>query len=251
MSIERLDKILSRHGFGTRKDVKKLIHTGVVFVNNALVTSLCAHIDTDKDSLMVDNEIIEIHQHIYLLMNKPVGCVCSARSDVHETVFGLLTSPYNGKLPGGSLHIIGRLDVDTEGLLLLTTDGNLTHRLISPKTCIGKTYYVELKKTVTIKEQTEAVKKIAEGIFIEPEGDEPECSCKPAYLEWKNENSCLLTIREGKYHQVKRMFKALGNKVVYLKRISIGKLHLDENLKPGEYRELSNEEYLLLTVKDS
>ncbi|MBR7064791.1 MAG: pseudouridine synthase, partial [Treponema sp.] len=140
------------------------------------------------------------------------------------------------------LHIVGRLDVDTEGFLLFTTDGKLTHYLISPKNDFAKKYLVRLKKDVSEEEQKEYAKIFSEGVFIGPYKNEAEHLCKSATIFWQSFNECVLSITEGKYHQVKRMFLAVGNEVTYLKRLSIGPVSLDENLKPGECRELTFDE---------
>ena len=130
--------------------------------------------------------------------------------------------------------------MDTEGLLLFTTDGELTHRLISPKSHISKTYFCGLEHAETKEKQAEISALFAEGIFVGPDDNEPGFKCQSASIEWKDEKTALLTIYEGKYHQVKRMFAAVGNKIVYLKRISMGKLQLDENLSLGEYKFLDD-----------
>ena len=144
------------------------------------------------------------------------------------------------------IHTVGRLDTDTEGLLLFTTNGDFSHSLANPLFHVKKTYYVELEKTESEAQRKILEEKFSEGFFIPEEKKEKEFISRPAILEWNSENSCRLTITEGKFHQVKRMFSAQRNKVVFLKRISIGSLALDEKLAPGNSRELSNEELSLL-----
>lgn len=253
---ERLDKILANAGYGTRRDVKRLLHAGAVTVNGTVVTDCASHIHTDRDCLAVDGETVRIRSNICLMLNKSRNVVCTARDGEHETVFDLLDDEYRAGSCGRDLHAVGRLDIDTEGLLLLTTDGALTHRLISPRTHVGKTYLACLRDEVSDARRAEYVQRFAAGIHIMPEDNEPEADCKSAVLEWTDPvllpsrtpaaASALLTIYEGKYHQVKRMFSAVGNEVVYLKRLSIGKLKLDASLEPGEYRELTSDELLLL-----
>jgi 16S rRNA pseudouridine516 synthase len=259
---ERLDKVLSHHGFGTRKDVKKLLHTGVVTINGTLCTTADAHVDPENDIITVDGEELELRHHLYLMMNKCSNVVCSAKDGLHSTVFDLLEGAYNHSFLGGDLHMVGRLDIDTEGLLILTTDGKLTHRLTSPKTHSNKTYLVHLRDSVSDADKDRYIKACLEGMDIGPEGNEEGFRSEPAQLEWlstqgqyQSEGSralpcpsaqCLLTIYEGKYHQVKRMFSALGNQVVFLKRISMGDLQLDPSLAAGQYRELTPEEVALL-----
>lgn len=242
MKTERIDKVLAKHGFGTRKEVKKILHTGNVSVNENIVTSQDYKIDLEKDTLFVEGEKINLRTNLYLMMNKCQNVVCSSKDGLHKTVFDLLAEEDNHSFMGGDLHCTGRLDIDTEGLLILTTDGSLTHRLISPKSEITKTYFVELRDCVNSENQNNYIEMCKNGLEIPPEGNEAGFFSLPAKLEFLSEKSCTLTITEGKYHQVKRMFKVLGNEVVFLKRIAIGSLKLDENLAPGEYRELSNDE---------
>lgn len=242
MKTERIDKVLAKHGFGTRKEVKKLLHTGLVLVNDNVITSQDFKIDLENDSLVVDNEKINLRTNLYIMMNKCQNVVCSSKDGLHKTVFDLLDEEDNHSFMGGDLHCTGRLDIDTEGLLILTTDGALTHRLISPKSEITKKYAVTLRDSVSKETQNQYIKSCEIGLEIPPEGKEAAFTSLPAKLEFFSENTCNLTITEGKYHQVKRMFQTLGNEVIFLKRISIGNLDLDENLQPGEYRELSTEE---------
>lgn len=242
MKSERIDKILAKHGFGTRKEVKKLLHAGVVSVNNKVITNQDFKIDMETDSLYVEGEKINLKSNLYIMMNKCQDVVCSSKDGLHKTVFDLLREEDNHSFMGGSLHCTGRLDIDTEGLLILTTDGTLTHRLISPKSEITKTYFIKLQEAVETQNQEFYIKKCKNGIEIPPEGNEAGFFSLPACLQFISNDTCLLTITEGKYHQVKRMMKALNNQVVFLKRTAIGGLKLDEALAPGEYRELTSEE---------
>ncbi len=244
--MERLDKILSKHGFGTRKDVKKLLHSGAVCVNGQVCTSADFHVNVDSDSIEVDGEKLSIKTNVYLMMNKCPDVVCAAKDGLHDTVFDCLDDEYRHSFLGGALHLVGRLDIDTEGLLLLTTDGTLTHRLTSPKTHISKTYLVTLAEPVSDAEKVRYTDAIRSGIEIPPEGDESGFVSLPAEVQWLGDNLCSLVIYEGKYHQVKRMFAALGNRVVALKRTAMGGLLLDESLAPGVYRELTEAELKLL-----
>lgn len=242
MKTERIDKVLAKHGFGTRKEVKKLLHTGLVSVNNQVITSQDFKIDLENDSLFVDDEKINIRTNLYIMMNKCQDVVCSSKDGLHRTVFDLLDEEDNHSFMGGDLHCTGRLDIDTEGLLILTTDGSLTHKLISPKSEISKKYAITLRDSVNSENQQKYISACKTGIEIAPEGKEAGFISLPATLEFSSDNTCFLTITEGKYHQVKRMIAALGNEVIFLKRVSIGSLELDESLKPGEYRELTSEE---------
>jgi 16S rRNA pseudouridine516 synthase len=180
------------------------------------------------------------------MMNKCGGVVCSAKDGLHSTVYDLLEESLRHQFLGGSLHLVGRLDIDTEGLLIFTTDGTMTHRLTSPKSHISKKYLVTLRDTVIAENQKDIVEQFLQGITIAPEGDDGEYHCKSATLEWISENQCYLTITEGRYHQVKRMMVAVGNFVIGLKRVAMGNLLLDPSLEPGAYRELTAEEIELL-----
>ena len=247
MSKERLDKILAHEGFGSRQDVRSLLHSGVVEVNNEVVTDPALKVDSGSDVITVDGEALSLRRFVYIMMNKPQNYVSANKDGLHGTVFDLLDESYHTPYLEDHLHIIGRLDIDTEGLLLFTTDGELTHFITSPKTHRSKTYLVHLKNPAGKDEQTEYTGRCAQGIHIPPEGNEAEADCKPAELIWldgdKTESCrCQLTIYEGKYHEVKRIFAELGNEVVYLKRLSIGALQLDSSLEPGAYRELTDEE---------
>lgn len=259
----RLDRLLSTHGYGTRKEVKTLLRARAVTVNGVCITAADTHIDMQNDVLCVDGETLTLCTHVYLMMNKPQNVVCSNKDGEHATVFDLLSDEYRSRFLGGELHCIGRLDIDTEGLLLLTTDGALTHRLTSPKTHKAKTYAVTLKTPVSAQQQTEYTESFLRGLVVPSENNESAFTAQSAHLEWSKPNTahdikaarilpnaqnteyateCTLTIYEGKYHQVKRMFAAVGNKVTHLKRISIDTLLLDATLLPGEYRALTQEE---------
>ena len=293
MAQERLDKILAKQGFGTRKDARRLIRQRLVGVNGTVCKAPETHIETSTDVLTVEGKTLVLKTHYYFMMNKCAGVVCSAKDGLHKTVFDLLQetppvtplrkvptemscsesdtdfvgsdsvgtdfidsvgsdpdadilAPIRQSIISGELHLVGRLDIDTEGLLLLTTDGGLTHRLISPKSHVTKTYYIRLETPVSPEEQKTYSQQAEKGILIAPEGNDEEYLCKPAALTWISPLECTLVITEGRYHQVKRMMAALGNKVLYLKRQAMAELHLDETLQPGQYRELREEEILLL-----
>lgn len=237
---ERIDKLLAHEGFGSRKDIKRLLRVSEVLVNGKQIFDPGAQINPDADIITIDGEEIDLHQHIYLMMNKPKHTISSNKDGEHQTVFDLLDDDMHTPYLQEKLHLIGRLDMDTEGLLLFTTDGELTHRLISPKSHINKTYYCELEHPETNEHQNEITRQFLEGIEVGPEDNEPGFRCEPAQIKWLSEDKAELTIYEGKYHQVKRMFVAVGNKITYLKRISMGQLKLDETLEPGEYKFLDD-----------
>lgn len=256
--MNRIDKLLAHEGLGSRKDIKKMLRSCEVLVNGKRIYDAGFLIDEEKDVISVDGEEINLRGEVYLMMNKIAGTVSSNKDGEHRTVFDLLGDEYRTPFLEDHLHLIGRLDMDTEGLLLFTTDGELTHRLISPKSHVSKTYFVGLHKAFSDSEKQDVEEKFRKGIHIEAEASEEACDCLPAEVRWATDQqikkycgnssqnpegiiqAALLTIYEGKYHQVKRMFSAVGNHVDYLKRVSMGSLLLDENLKAGEVRELTD-----------
>lgn len=246
MAKERIDKILSHNSFGSRKDIKKLLRTCEVLVNGKRIYDPGFQFSKERDTITIDGEEIDLHDNLYLMMNKPQHYVCSTKEGDHETVFDLLDDSLRTPYLQNKLHLVGRLDMDTEGLLLFTTDGELTHRLISPKSHISKTYLCGLEHPETAAHQTEITTKFEAGIEVGPEDNEQGFTCQPAQIKWIDEKTAHLTIYEGKYHQVKRMFAAVGNKIVYLKRISMGQLKLDDSLELGEYKELYESDLQLL-----
>lgn len=232
----RIDKFLSNMGFGSRKEVKKLLKAGVVHVNEKIIKDPSFHLSPEEDTVTAGGETIKYKKYIYLMLHKPAG-VISATEDVREsTVIDLLDEEDIIFDP----FPVGRLDKDTEGLLLLTNDGQLAHQLLSPKKHVPKTYYAEIRGEVSVTD-IEAFRKgvtLDDGYFTKPGELE--------IIEAGDHSKILLTITEGKFHQVKRMFEAVNKKVIYLKRMKMGKLVLDENLDKGEYRELTDEEISLL-----
>lgn len=235
--MERLDKVLANLGYGSRKDVKKIIKSGAVEVDNVIVKDNNMQIDPYKSIVKVDGEEISYKKHIYLMMNKPDGVISATFDDDEKTVIDLLQEEHKAFEP----FPVGRLDKDTVGLLLLTNDGDLNHRLISPKWHVDKIYYAKINAPLN----EEDVKAFEEGIVLDD-----GYKCMPGKLEiiksGENESEVKVTIQEGKYHQVKRMFESLEKKVVYLKRLTFGGLNLDENLDEGRYRELTDMEISFL-----
>ena len=242
MGFSRLDKILSHEGFGSRKAIRKFLYSSEVLVNGERVFDTGFSVDPDKDEIKIDGEIFNLRKNFYIMMNKPQNVVSANKDGLHQTVFEFLDERFHTPYLEENLHLVGRLDIDTEGLLLFTTDGALTHRITSPKTHFPKSYFVRLKNPESLERQQKIAEDFKNGIEIPPEGNEKGALLKSAEILWRNETECVLTISEGKFHQVKRMFLAEGNEVVYLKRISIGSLKLDETLEPGEYRDLTAEE---------
>ncbi|MDE5899263.1 MAG: rRNA pseudouridine synthase [Treponemataceae bacterium] len=246
MSTQRIDKLLSHEGLGTRKGVKKLLRTQCITVNGIRTTDAGTQVDPDRDEVAVDGRRLSLRANIHLMMNKPQDAVSANKDGLHRTVFDLLAPEYRTERLRGALHLVGRLDIDTEGLLVFTTDGALIHRVISPKSHLPKTYFVRLKNPETEERRRQIAGQFSAGIHIAAEDNEPEADCRSAEIRWLSSTEAELTITEGKYHQVKRMFAAAGNEVAYLKRLSIGALALDPSLAPGMYRELSVEEAALL-----
>lgn len=263
--MERLDKILSHEGFGSRKDIKKLLRHAEVLINGKQTFDPSTQINMEKDIITIDGEQIDLHQNIYLMMNKIMHTVSSTKEGDHQTVFDLLEDNMRTPYLQDKLHLVGRLDMDTEGLLIFTTDGELTHRVTSPKTHISKTYFCGLEHDETDESRAKIEESFKNGIEVGPDDNDPAFKCEPAFVKWPDQttvdsyvknssckhqltsqNCALLTIYEGKYHQVKRMFQAAGNKIIFLKRISMGSLQLDDSLAPGQYRFLSEEEIQLL-----
>lgn len=256
--MNRIDKLLAHEGLGSRKDIKKMLRSCEVMVNGVRIYDAGFLIDEEKDVITVDGEEINIRGQLYLMMNKIAGTVSSNKDGEHRTVFDLLGDEYRTPFLEDHLHLVGRLDMDTEGFLLFTTDGELTHRLISPKSHVSKTYFVGLNKVYSEAEKRDVEEKFRKGIHIEADGSEEACDCLPAEVKWPDadeikkycgnssqsseeiKQAALLTIYEGKYHQVKRMFAAAGNHVDYLKRISMGSLNLDKDLALGKVRELTD-----------
>ncbi|MDF2003174.1 pseudouridine synthase [Bacillus pumilus] len=229
----RLDKLLASSGFGSRKDVKKLVKARAVTVNGEVAKQVKDHVDPSNDEVLVHGERVEYKEFIYLMMNKPDGVISATEDLRDETVVDLLEPEDIAREP----FPVGRLDKDTVGLLLLTNDGQLAHQLLSPKKHVPKTYEVHLKYPLGDQD----IKRLEEGVVILDD----YCT-KPAKVEVdanENEDTRIrLMITEGKYHQVKLMAQAVGNEVIFLKRLSMGAVSLDEDLAPGEYRELTDEE---------
>lgn len=222
----RLDKFLSNNGFGTRKEVKDLIKKGYVSVNDNDKIKFDQSIDPTVDIIKVDDEIIEYKENYYFLMNKPKGYISATEDYKQDTVLDLIPEY-------AYLHLfpVGRLDKDTTGALILTTDGELTHRLISPKYHVDKIYYVEVDKILdpSIKDKFEHGLKL--------DGEE----LLPSKFEYLDEHHARVTLHQGKYHQVKRMFEYFGYTVVNLHRETFAFLTL-EGIEEGNYRELTDEE---------
>ena len=249
----RLDHILVYNALCSPRSARTLLRNHDVRVNGVRCTDGSTLVSCTKDAVCIDSVPVLLKNDVYLMLNKPAGTVCTNVSDRHKTVFDFIRDEYKNQQGLGTLHSIGRLDADTEGLVLLTTNGNLSHRLTSPETHVAKTYLVHLRNAVDGEKRLSYAQKLAEGIEIPAEKKAKSFFSAPARLEWldgENGTACRLTITEGKFHQVKRMFRALENEVVYLKRIAIGALSLDSALRLGEYRELTAAELCMLSMTD-
>ena len=229
----RLDKYLAEMGVGTRQEVKKQIRQGKAAVNGTVVKAADTKIDETSDEVTICGRNISYVSYEYYMLNKPAGVVSATEDRRDTTVIDLIKEKKRK-----DLFPVGRLDKDTEGLLLITNDGDLAHRLLAPKKHVDKVYYAKIEGMVT----EEDVKRFAEGIDIGAEEEEMTRPAKLDIMRSAEESEIRLTIHEGKFHQVKRMFLAVGKEVTYLKRERMGTLCLDENLKPGEYRLLTEEE---------
>ncbi len=235
----RLDKLLAHSGFGTRKEVKKLIKDGEVTVNGTDARKPGLHVNSEMDDIRVSGQPVVYQEFFYFMMNKPQDVISATEDNFHHTVIDLLEPQDLLQEP----FPVGRLDIDTEGLLILTNDGKLSHALTSPNREVEKEYFAHVDGMMDEKDR-EAFSK---GLTLD-DGYE----AKPAKLEIidineeTEESKVAVTVTEGKFHQVKRMVQARGHEITYLKRIRMGNLSLDETLEPGEYRPLTDEEVKIL-----
>ena len=234
----RLDKFLVACAVGSRTEVKNLLKAGRVTVNGKKEKSAKLQIDEERDEIRFDGQVLEYEEFVYYMMNKPQGVISATEDPKHRTVLDFLDDIARSK----EVFPVGRLDIDTRGLLLLTNDGQLAHALLSPKRHVDKTYLAQVKG-IMIQEDVET---FAKGIPLK------DFTCQPAKLEIvsidteKNQSQIRVTIAEGKFHQVKRMVTYCGKEVVDLQRLTMGTLTLDENLQRGEWRRLTKEELEVL-----
>ena len=222
----RLDKFISSQTKLSRSDAVKAVYHHKVQVNGRTASDPAMKVDISLDEILLSGEKLTYEQYVYYVLNKPAGVISATEDKEHKTVIDLLPKD----IP---LFPVGRLDIDTEGLIVLTNDGKFAHDLTSPKHHVDKTYFAKLDGNVT----DEMVKAFAEGFDY---GEEKPSL--PGKLESIDESSAYVTIHEGKFHQVKRMFKTFDREVLYLQRVGFGKLRLDENLKTGEYKKISKDD---------
>ncbi len=240
----RLDKFLSDQNIGTRKQIKEYVKNGRCSVNGQVATKADIHIDENKDEIYFDGVLLSYSKFHYFMLYKPQGVVSATTDGRNETVIDLL-SEENVK----GLSPCGRLDIDTEGLLILTDDGSLIHRMLSPKKHVDKVYEVHLRERLS----DSSIEKLEKGVDIGDKKDDgaslPTLPARVEVMEDDEEKRPVihLIIHEGRFHQVKRMLEAVGNEVLFLKRLSMGPIVLDESLNPGDYRPLTKEELDLLS----
>lgn len=235
MKQMRMDKFLTECGAGSRSEVKQLLRKGLVTVNGEIVKAPEMKLVPGADTVACEGRTLCYEPFEYLMLNKPSGCVTAVRDNLHPTVMEYLGTGHKADLAP-----VGRLDLDTEGLLILTNDGELAHRMLAPKSHVDKVYYARVSGDVT----EEDVRAFAEGLEI---GEKrPTLPAKLEILISGETSEILLTIREGKFHQVKRMFEVRGKKVLYLKRTAMGGIVLDASLEPGQWRRLTESELALL-----
>ena len=236
MAMERIDKIIASQGLYSRSDVKYMVNKKRITVDGKVVTSASQKADVDKNEIMLDGKPFVVKKQIYLMLNKPKGYVSATEDKKQQTVLELVPPALKGR----DLFPAGRLDKDTTGLMIITDDGVLAHNILSPKKHVQKIYRVELDIPVT----DEMQKGFAEGVELN------DGVCKDAKLTILGEKTAEVTLREGRYHQIKRMFGCYGAKVVELHRIAMGELFLPDDLPEGECRELTEEDLIRLQTRE-
>ncbi len=233
--LKRIDRILSEQTNYSRKEIKRLVSKGLVLVNGCVVRKSDEKYAEDNISIKINGEEVRVNKHFYLLLNKPKGYVSTTVSDKDKTVIDLVPDKYKTR----ALFPAGRLDKDTTGLMLITDDGVFAHNILSPKKHIKKVYEVVIDKEISV----EMVNGFRDGVKLN------DGECKSALLEKVDTNKCLVTLTEGRYHQIKRMFGCYKAKVLELKRICMGELYLPSDLGVGEVREVRDEELLKIQSK--
>jgi len=235
----RLDKYLGNMGCGSRKELKTMIKKGKATVNGSIEKDPGKHVNPDTDQVTFFGQEVGFKPLVYIMLNKPDGVVSATEDSRDQTVIELIDGYYHY-----DLFPVGRLDKDTEGLLILSNDGQLAHNILSPKKHVPKTYYAVIDGKVTEAD----VKAFKKGVTLEDGYETMPANLKILKSDWESEIE--LVIMEGKFHQVKRMFESVGKTVTYLKRVQMGALILDEDLELGEYRELTDEELVLLQTRE-
>ena len=239
MKAMRLDKYLAEMGIGTRSQIKQDVKRGLVMVNGQVEKSAERKVDPAVDQVTYAGQNVSYVEYEYYLLHKPAGCISATEDRSQQTVLDLITDRSRD-----DLFPVGRLDKDTEGLLLITNDGDLAHRLLHPKKHVDKTYLAKIQGEAT----QEMVEAFAQGLDIGD--DKPTLPARMEIVSVGETSMVKITIREGRFHQVKRMVEAVGSEVLYLKRLSMGPLTLDEDLPLGQYRPLTEAEKLALGVSE-
>lgn len=230
--IKRIDKIISEQTNYSRKEIKKIISKGLVLVNDIIVKKSEEKFEEENIKIKIANEELEIREHIYLVLNKPKGYISATEDNSQKTVLDLVPEKYKTRV----LFPAGRLDKDTTGLMIITDDGEFAHDILSPRKHVKKIYEVLIDIPVT----EEMIKGFSEGVKLN------DGSCKPAYLEKTGEYTALVTLKEGRYHQIKRMFGCYKAKVLELNRVCIGNYYLPKELDEGEVMEIFDDELDLI-----
>lgn len=237
MSYIRMDKFLANAGLGSRREVREYIKQKRVWLDGSICLKAETKVDTEKSEVTFDKRMVTYEKFVYLMMNKPPSVISATKDDTKETVIDLLSEEYQNC----NLFPVGRLDRDTVGLVILSNDGGFAHNTLSPKKHITKKYYAHINGEIT----DEHIKAFKEGVTLK-EG----YKCLPAELSIEysayNFSKVYVSINEGKYHQIKRMFASFRKKVVYLKRLNFGEIELDKTLQEGEYRPLNDNEMKLI-----
>ena len=233
----RLDKLLSNMGKGSRSEITKIIKSGKVTVNGKVIKDPSYKADEINDIVCMNGEEVTFKKHFYIMLNKPSGYVTATEDNFNKTVLDLIDDPLINK----KVAPAGRLDIDTEGFVFLTSDGDLNHFITGPKSHVRKRYLIHSKEYIS----DEDIKKLEDGVTLDD-----GYVTKKAKVIRESDKVYYMDLYEGKFHQVKRMLKAVGNEVIYLKRIIIGNLALDETLALGDYRELNEYETELLKGKE-
>lgn len=235
-TTQRLDKVLSNYGFGSRKELKAAFKAGQVQVDGVIAKDPGMHVDPESSEIIINGEKLNYKKYVYIMLNKPQGVISATEDKIHKTVLDLVPQEYEHF----ELFPAGRLDIDTEGLVLLTNDGELAHDILAPKKHVPKKYYAKIAGRVN----EDDVKSFSEGVVLED--DYKSLPAKLEIISSGEVSEIEITIVEGKFHQIKRMFEAVDKKVIYLKRLQMGGLRLDESLRLGELRELKDGEIELL-----
>ena len=234
----RLDKLLAHTGYGTRKEVKQIITNGWVDINGQTVKKVGFQVDIENDVVTVDGQVVQYQKYHYYIMNKPEGIISATEDHYHETVIDWLGPDYANL----DLFPVGRLDIDTTGLLLLTNNGQLAHQLLSPKREVPKRYFAVVNGIVEEKD----IDKFAKGLDLGDFVTQPSQLTILNVDEAKNQSRIEVVIHEGKFHQVKRMCEKINCEVIQLQRLSMGPLILPDDLPIGEFRPLNENEWTLL-----